>query len=60
MLHRHILECLDRTLHDLLDVDADFRGITVLFGGDFRQTLPVVPHGSREQIVGATFCRSHL
>jgi hypothetical protein len=60
MLHRHILECLDRTLRDLLDVDADFGGITMLFGGDFRQTLPVVPHGSREQIVGATFCRSRL
>jgi hypothetical protein len=32
----------------------------MLFGGDFRQTLLVVPHGSREQIVGATFCRSHI
>jgi hypothetical protein len=60
MLHRHILECLDRTLRDLLDVDADFGGVTMLFGGDFRQTLPVVPHGSREQIVGATFCRSRI
>jgi hypothetical protein len=60
MLHRHILECLDRTLRDLLNVDADFGGITMLFGGDFRQTLPVVPHGSREQIVGATFCRSRI
>jgi hypothetical protein len=60
MLHRHILESLDRTLRDLLGVDDDFGGITMLFGGDFRQTLPVVPHGSREQIVGATFCRSRL
>ena len=60
MLHRHILECLDRTLRDLMEVDHHFGGITMLFGGDFRQTLPVVPHGSREQIVGATFCRSEL
>jgi hypothetical protein len=60
MLHCHILECLDCTLHDLLNFDADFGGITMLFGGYFRQTLPVVPHGSREQIVGATFCRSHI
>jgi hypothetical protein len=61
MLHRHILECLDRSLCDLLDKpDTPFGGITMLFGGDFRQTLPVVPHGSREQIVGATFCRSRL
>lgn len=61
MLHRHNLECLDRSLRDLLNKpDVPFGGITMLFGGDFRQTLPVVPHGSREQIVGATFCRSRL
>jgi len=28
-----------------------FGGITLLLGGDFRQTLPVVPHGSRSAIV---------
>jgi len=61
MLHRFILEALDRTLRDLLEKpDVPFGGITMLFGGDFRQTLPVIPHGSREQIVGASFCRSRL
>jgi hypothetical protein len=44
----------------LLGVDRKFGGISVLFGGDFRQTLPVVPHGSREQVVGASLCRSQL
>jgi hypothetical protein len=35
-----------------------FGGINVLFGGDFCQTLPVVPKGSREQIVGASIRQS--
>jgi PIF1-like helicase/Helicase len=60
MQHRYVIECVDRSLRDLFDTDIDFGKITILFGGDFRQTLPVIPHGSREQIVGATFCRSHL
>jgi len=60
MQHRHAIECVDRSLRDLLGVDRRFGGICVLFGGDFRQTLPVVPHGSREQIVGASLCRSQL
>ena len=38
--------------------DLLFGGITMLFGGDFRQTLPVVPKGSREQIVGASLSKS--
>jgi hypothetical protein len=61
MLHHYNLECLDRSFRDLLDKpDVLFGGITMLFGGNFRQTLPVVPHGSREQIVGAAFCRSRI
>jgi hypothetical protein len=60
MQDRRVIECVDRSLRDLLGVDLDFGGIPVVFGGDFRQTLPVVPHGSREQIVGAAFCRSEL
>ena len=48
MQHRHVIECVDRMLRDLLNVDSSFGGITMLFEGDFRQTLLVVPHGSRE------------
>jgi len=55
-----VIECIDRSLRDLHGVDADFGDIPVLFVGDFWQTLPVVPHGSQEHIVGATFCRSQL
>ena len=37
--HHHVIECIDRSLHDLLNRDLPFGGITILFGGDFRQTL---------------------
>ena len=37
-----------------------FGGKVMLFGGDFRQILPVVLKGSQEDIVDATLCRSML
>jgi hypothetical protein len=58
--HRYAIEALDRTLRDLRDNNRPFGGITVLIGGDFQQTLPVVPKGSPEQILDATVTRSHL
>lgn len=60
MQHRHAIEALNRTLQDILNNDKPFGGITVLFGGDFRQTTPVVPRGSREKIVNASLKRSSL
>ncbi|XP_061364791.1 uncharacterized protein LOC133308202 [Gastrolobium bilobum] len=37
-----------------------FGGKVVVLGGDFRQILPVIPHGSRQDIVHATINSSHL
>jgi ATP-dependent DNA helicase PIF1 len=37
-----------------------FDGKTMVLGGDFRQTLPVVPKAGREDIVSASLPRSHL
>jgi hypothetical protein len=47
-------------LQDVLENKKPFGGITVLFGGDFRQTLPVVPRGSRHQILDASLRKSKL
>jgi len=58
MQHRFCIDAVDRTLRETLGQDLPFGGINVLFGGDFRQTLPVVPKGSREQIVGASIRQS--
>ncbi|XP_010480897.2 PREDICTED: uncharacterized protein LOC104759696 [Camelina sativa] len=58
MSHRHTFEALDRTLRDLLSTEdcsaneKPFDGKTVLLGGDFRQILPVIPHGTRADTVG--------
>ncbi|XP_074364102.1 uncharacterized protein LOC141704837 [Apium graveolens] len=66
MQGRYAFECLDRTLRDIMKyVSVDrgekpFGGITMLLGGDFRQILPVVPKGSRSDIVGASVTSSPL
>ena len=48
MQHRYCFEAVDRTLRDIRgDESVSFGGVTVLFAGDFRQCLPIVPSGSR-------------
>ncbi|CAN1242014.1 ATP-dependent DNA helicase PIF1 [Linum perenne] len=37
-----------------------FGGKTVILGGDFRQTLPIVKNGGREDNLGASLTRSYL
>ncbi|KAI7943289.1 hypothetical protein MJO29_013133 [Puccinia striiformis f. sp. tritici] len=46
MQHRYTVETVDRSFRDLRDNDQPFGGILVIFGGDFRQTLPVVRGGT--------------
>ncbi|KAK1395187.1 ATP-dependent DNA helicase [Heracleum sosnowskyi] len=66
MHHRFIFEAVDRSFHDIrFKVNPDarslpFGGITILFGGDFRQTLPVVPKKGREEIVASSIIKSPL
>jgi len=45
-------------LQDICSTKKSFAGITVVFGGDFQQTLPVVVRGTREDVVQATIQRS--
>jgi ATP-dependent DNA helicase PIF1 len=48
MTKMHAIEAIDIGLCDILyKVDLPFGGKTVVFCGDFRQTLPVVQKGSR-------------
>lgn len=58
--HRNAYEAVDRTCRDLRNDPRPFGGITVVFGGDFQQILPVIPRGSREEIVDSTLQRSYL
>jgi len=48
MANMHSLMCRNRFLKDIMDNDVPFGGMTIVFGGDFKQVLPVIPHASRE------------
>jgi hypothetical protein len=48
------LKAVDRLLKEIMKSTKPFGGKVLLLGGDFRQTLPVVPHGSRSAIVEAS------
>ncbi|CAI0383896.1 unnamed protein product [Linum tenue] len=66
MIHRLAFEAVDRTLCDIMNVPftgkgyKPFGGKTVLLGGDFRQTLHVVPNAGREESVDSSLTRSYL
>ena len=66
MTHRHAFEAVNRTLKDfmkaidLLLEEKPFGGKVIVFGGDFRQILPVVIKENHEDIVGSCLRRSIL
>ncbi|XP_022003435.1 uncharacterized protein LOC110900885 [Helianthus annuus] len=66
MVHKHAFEALDRTMHDIFNIsnscrtDVLFGGKVIVFGGDFRQIIPVVPNSGRQEIVNASLCSSYL
>ncbi|KAM0859113.1 hypothetical protein ACQ4PT_047400 [Festuca glaucescens] len=66
MTNRRCFEALDRSLRDILSVEDNtraamlFGGKTVVFGGDFRQVLPVVEGGSKVEIINASLVKSPL
>lgn len=66
MTNRYAFEALDRTLRDIMkEVDPEFKNIPfgnkiILFGGDFRQILPVIKNGTKNQIINASIKSSTL
>lgn len=60
MTKRQAVEALDRTLQDIMGCTLPFGGKVMLFGGDFRQVLPVVARGTRAQITDATLLKSYI
>ncbi|XP_048614138.1 uncharacterized protein LOC106363303 [Brassica napus] len=62
MMSRYCFEALDRSLSDIIGKQSDkpFGGKVVVFGGDFRQVLPVINGGSRAAIVMASMNSSYL
>ncbi|XP_066384831.1 ATP-dependent DNA helicase PIF1-like [Miscanthus floridulus] len=61
MIKRQGVEALDNSLHDIMDrPELSFAEKTMVFGGDFKQVLPIVQRGSRAQVVGASLRMSYL
>jgi len=58
MLLKNGIRCIDQNetnyenhLKAIMKSDASFRGKTIVVGGDFRQMLPIVPRGTRTDII---------
>ncbi len=61
MAHKHVFKAVDNLINDCMslnnphfDQEAHFGNKLIIFGGDFRQVLPVVKKGGRSQIVNST------
>jgi ATP-dependent DNA helicase PIF1 len=64
--HKYCFEALDRTLRDIL-TDSNpaaqnlYFGVkTIVFGGDFCQTLPLIQNSTKQQILRASIINSYL
>ncbi|GBN06001.1 hypothetical protein AVEN_256003-1 [Araneus ventricosus] len=51
LLTKDGLRCIDSISRDLMNNDKPFGGKVIIIGGDFRQTLPVVPRGARAVVI---------
>ncbi|XP_062209761.1 uncharacterized protein LOC133911510 [Phragmites australis] len=66
MAHRFCFEASDRSLRDILSINEPantkepFGGMKILLGGDFRQVLPVINHGSATDAINASLISSPL
>ncbi|XP_027083735.2 uncharacterized protein [Coffea arabica] len=60
MAKRETIEAFDELLKDLMDSDLPFGGKVVVFGGDFRQTLPIIEQATKEVLIELTFLVSPL
>jgi hypothetical protein len=58
--HRYNVEAVERTFRDILNSNETFGDKVFCFGGDPRQTLPVIRRGGRAQIVRACIQMSPL
>ena len=60
MAHKHCFEVVDKLMKDSMNSSPPFGGKIIVLGGDFRQILPVVPKGTRPQIVNSAIIASYV
>nr|XP_016435893.1 PREDICTED: uncharacterized protein LOC107762085 [Nicotiana tabacum] len=57
---KNMTEALDPLLKDLMDTHMLFGGNVIIFGGDFRQTLPVIRSGKKEDFIREIILNSEI
>ncbi|XP_027150281.1 uncharacterized protein LOC113750513 [Coffea eugenioides] len=60
MAKRESIETFEELLKDVMETDDPFGGKVVIFGGDFRQTLPVILGVTKDQLIQASLLHSSL
>ncbi|XP_051160434.1 uncharacterized protein LOC127281007, partial [Leptopilina boulardi] len=60
MAPKYALQAMEVMLRDITKCKKPFGGKVILLSGDFRQILPIVPHGSRTHIVEVCVKNSKL
>ncbi|XP_043466344.1 ATP-dependent DNA helicase pif1-like [Leptopilina heterotoma] len=60
MAPKYALQAMECMLRDITKCSKPFGGKVILLSGDFRQTLPIVPHGNRTHIVEVCVKNSRL
>ncbi|XP_047264377.1 uncharacterized protein LOC124896700 [Capsicum annuum] len=54
------IKTVDRSFRDILDINEPFSGKVIVFEGDFRQVLPVIPKSTRAKMVNSNLVKSYL
>ncbi|KAG5579184.1 hypothetical protein H5410_049811 [Solanum commersonii] len=60
MAKKKMVEAFDLLLRDLMEKNTLFGGKIVIFSGDFRQTLPIVRSGKKEDFIREKLLRSEI
>ncbi|XP_047253622.1 uncharacterized protein LOC107844257 [Capsicum annuum] len=60
MASRRIIETVDRSFRDILDINEPFGGKVMVFGRDFCQVLPVISKSTRIETVNTSLVKSYL